>query len=746
MANKSLQSIKFPGLSDTYIVPQIDDTLSVEGRAAGAKAAGDKINDLKSVTNNVEKALSEIIQYSSKYPLKEGYAIRYASMYQGAMYQAESFACTDYIDISGCSGIVYTAIVTPSASEPTHGTAFYDSEKVYISGVKSRFGGTERAILLLEVTVPEGAKYARFTFWNEEIRETIGVFALYDAEYYHNNIKADVDGLNTRTNQLAELVNFKNPTLPYTITATGTAINRTNGAQMSASDFKATDYVDIHGHKSITYSRIKFTVSTAPAQGMAFYDENKGFVSGIATLSGQNERGYEEYTIDVPANAHYARFTLFLDDTYGEFSVKGDNALKSNIKQMILESGTDAENSAKWLAGLVGILQKNNGKSNVATRMRMLCDTEWTPIAPVPMQKRLSDNSLVYGSFNAGEKQTGIPYGAQLTYEQWIGKCISFETFLSALKNPNSCIYDFSRVGTAYRQSAWYSVNCSKAVGWALNLANTYATGAFSSDPDINIIALAGNIVPSAINVGDILENPGTHTAIVTDLVYNTMGELSQIEVSEAVTPTCRRKRWNIYGTFESFFSKFSGYNLLRYAHVDDVPPINMEAMYPYISTSLGLNYGNKSNYGIQEDVKITLLNKISDTLIIEKDAEQIDAIDISEYDESEIYTYTPQAAGWYEVMLDGDAEDNAVGFCVNDNTATYDAGTNKLVFSSTESTLNMVSFSATTSRSHIKDQFPTAEDINNGYMILNVPSRTDYIHVIFANDYGKTIIEIAIN
>ena len=44
MANKPLQSIKFPGLSDTYIVPQIDDTLSVEGRAADAASVGTDIN------------------------------------------------------------------------------------------------------------------------------------------------------------------------------------------------------------------------------------------------------------------------------------------------------------------------------------------------------------------------------------------------------------------------------------------------------------------------------------------------------------------------------------------------------------------------------------------------------------------------------------------------------------------------------------------------------------------------------
>lgn len=47
MANKLLQSIKFPNLPDTYIIPQTDDTLSVKGRPADAKAVRDKIGDLK---------------------------------------------------------------------------------------------------------------------------------------------------------------------------------------------------------------------------------------------------------------------------------------------------------------------------------------------------------------------------------------------------------------------------------------------------------------------------------------------------------------------------------------------------------------------------------------------------------------------------------------------------------------------------------------------------------------------------
>lgn len=43
MANVPLKSIKFPGLSDTYTVPQIDNTLATAGKAADAKAAGDVV-------------------------------------------------------------------------------------------------------------------------------------------------------------------------------------------------------------------------------------------------------------------------------------------------------------------------------------------------------------------------------------------------------------------------------------------------------------------------------------------------------------------------------------------------------------------------------------------------------------------------------------------------------------------------------------------------------------------------------
>ena len=57
-----------------------------------------------------------------------------------------------------------------------------------------------------------------------------------------------------------------------------------------------------------------------------------------------------------------------------------------------------------------------------------------------------------------------------------------------------------------------------------------------------------------------------------------------------------------------------------------------------------------------------------------------------------------------------------------------------------------MISYSTGSSRSHLSDVFPTATDLTNGYMTLTIPNSANYIHATFANDYGKTIIEIAIS
>jgi len=63
MANKPLKSIKFPGLNDTYTVPEVDATLATTGAAADAKKVGDEISDIKADLNQEVGDIKSAINY-----------------------------------------------------------------------------------------------------------------------------------------------------------------------------------------------------------------------------------------------------------------------------------------------------------------------------------------------------------------------------------------------------------------------------------------------------------------------------------------------------------------------------------------------------------------------------------------------------------------------------------------------------------------------------------------------------------
>lgn len=58
MSNIPLKTITFPGLDDTYTIPQVDDTLLTAGAAADAKKTGDEITDLKEALTDVSTTLT----------------------------------------------------------------------------------------------------------------------------------------------------------------------------------------------------------------------------------------------------------------------------------------------------------------------------------------------------------------------------------------------------------------------------------------------------------------------------------------------------------------------------------------------------------------------------------------------------------------------------------------------------------------------------------------------------------------
>ena len=136
-----------------------------------------------------------------------------------------------------------------------------------------------------------------------------------------------------------------------------------NVQELQSGLYTYTDYVDVSMYKTIMFSRPGTTASASGA-GMAFYNENKTYISGVQIGLGQDSVGYMGlYGVDVPVNAVYARFTTYKDTTtYGIFELNGITAINMRGFSDVMSFGavgdgvvddTDAINNAVALSDIV---------------------------------------------------------------------------------------------------------------------------------------------------------------------------------------------------------------------------------------------------------------------------------------------------------------------------------------------------------------------------------------------------------
>ena len=84
--------------------------------------------------------------------------------------QSETRQYTDYIDISSFNELVYTRCV--NAGSAAAGLCFYSGKNVnsFISGIKEIQNASVTGYTIEKAVIPEGAVYARFTFWKNKSR------------------------------------------------------------------------------------------------------------------------------------------------------------------------------------------------------------------------------------------------------------------------------------------------------------------------------------------------------------------------------------------------------------------------------------------------------------------------------------------------------------------------------------------------------------------------------------------------
>lgn len=265
------------------------------------------------------------------------------------------------------------------------------------------------------------------------------------------------------------------------------------------------------------------------------------------------------------------------------------------------------------------------GKEAVLFRSRQLTEFAWTPLGDIPVFSKETGKTKLC----AGTPQKGMLYSSTEPTDKFIGENISFETWLSIIGNPDSALYhkDLNGHNNSW---AYFGIVCNGFVRYAMNIRRRYSTKRWPEIPGMRRIAREGEYSAQDIRLCDILHANGNgrnHVALITDVLRDESGQIQQIEVSEAVRPTCVRKQYSL----EKYFEEFKLFALWRYDYVDAVPMPDayqdrcLEGGVPSLP-AIAVDYGNRSNYRTVEEVVISVFAQ-GESLEICKNGAEVERI-----------------------------------------------------------------------------------------------------------------------
>lgn len=240
-------------------------------------------------------------------------------------------------------------------------------------------------------------------------------------------------------------------------------------------------------------------------------------------------------------------------------------------------------------------LPYKEGCDNILHRINYMADIEWIPLKKIPS---------LSGSISSGKRQRGLMYSSVKELDKHIGFDVSMETFLSALKNTEGCLYkEDLRDASKYNSdmaATYYGTVCSGLVGYAYGFNLQYSTSFYDDLPFFE------HIEPAFENIElcDALWEPG-HVVIVSR-VFKKNGEKC-IETTEAKGNGIIRTRYNSWGLLHRF--KNTRWRIYR---LKDLRSVTAAEPWPTISDSYDiLTYrGDKVTYRQGEEVVLNILSK----------------------------------------------------------------------------------------------------------------------------------------
>lgn len=151
----------------------IDDSVSIAGAAADAKAVRDLVDELNGEHEGIDRLMREADSFVDlPFTLTDGYYVNYED---GTLAEAVASSATNYINIGAFDHIIYKQRITTS-NPVLSGIAFYDRNKTYITGTAARSGQSVGYVEICR-NIPTNAVYVRCTTITNT--ETYGDFTIF---------------------------------------------------------------------------------------------------------------------------------------------------------------------------------------------------------------------------------------------------------------------------------------------------------------------------------------------------------------------------------------------------------------------------------------------------------------------------------------------------------------------------------------------------------------------------------------
>lgn len=340
-------------------------------------------------------------------------------------------------------------------------------------------------------------------------------------------------------------------------------------------------------------------------------------------------------------------------------------------------------------------------------------------------------------TFNAGDTYKGVPYSSTRKWNTFVPNCVSFETFFTALSDPNSYAYTIvPHSGT--HEHLYYGSVCTELMCWCLGIkAFIHTNFEVFGIPGMELVE---NQDAQSMHIGYIINfhsiNGTSHVQVCIGVKRNN-GVVTHVTLAEETSrqPNTRAIEY----TAEEFNAMLDTYTILKYNKLDEntYEPSKSPLVMPFFNKNIMPAKGNKSNWSNTENVVINVLNagNYTDYIVYHEGVQYV----TSAFSASSINLGVLPWGKYSMVLTDGTNKSAPVEWIVVDMHMTVTArGSNTLRFAFSSN--NAVPLACLWGRSDYMLYLTydvDKEDIHNGYKDM-YPTSDHYTNYGLPNYTGK--------